>query len=54
MVKPFQMSQGDVEYLGLLLIKCGDPQSYSNGYKRSIFTSVYNEIPNFYVPRMVS
>ena len=42
------------EYLGLLLIKCGDPQSYSKGHKRSIFTSVSHEIPNFCVPRMVS
>ena len=54
MVKLFQMLQGDAEYFGLLLIKSGDPQSYSNGHKRSIFTSVYHEIPNFCVPRMVS
>ena len=47
------MLQGDAEYLGLLLIKCGDLQNYSNGHKRSIFTSVYHEIPNFCVPRMV-
>ena len=28
MVKLFQMLQGSAEYFGLL-IKCGDPQSYS-------------------------
>ena len=27
------MLQGVVEYLGLLLIKCSDPQIYSNGHK---------------------
>ena len=51
MVKLFQMLQGDAEYLGLLLIKSSDPQSYSNGPKRSNFTSVYHEIPNFCVPK---
>ena len=54
MVKLFQMLQGDAEYFGLLLIKSSDPQSYSNGHKRSIFTSVYYEIPNIYAPRMGS
>ena len=54
MVKLFQMLQGDAEYFGLLLTESGDPQSYSNGHKRSIFTLVYHEIPNFCVPRMVS
>ena len=54
MVKLFQMLQGDVEYFGLLLIKGSDPQSYSNDHKRSIFTSVYYEIPNIYAPRIVS
>ena len=54
MVKLIQMLQGDAEYFGLLLIKSGDPQSYWNGHKRSIFTSVYHEIPNLCVPRMVS
>ena len=54
MVKLFQMLQGDAEYFGLLLTKSGDLQRYSNGHKRSIFTSVYHEIPNFCVPRMVS
>ena len=54
MVKLFQILQGDVEYLGLLLIKSGNQKSYSNGHKRSIFTSVYHEIPNFCIPRMVS
>ena len=48
------MLQGDAEYFGLLLIKGSDPQIYTNGHKRSIFTSVYYEIPNFCVPRMVS
>ena len=47
------MLQVDAEYLGFLLIKCGDSQSYSNDHKRSIFTSVHYEIPNFCVPRMV-
>ena len=37
MVKLFQMWQDDAEYLGLLLIKSSDPQSYSNGHKRGIF-----------------
>ena len=54
MVKLFQILQGEAEYFGLLLTKSGDPQSYSNGHKKSIFTFVYHEIPNFYVPRMVS
>ena len=47
------MVQADAEYFGLLLIK-SNPQSYSNGHKRSIFTSMYCEIPNFCVTRMVS
>ena len=46
------MLQDDAEYFGLL-IKSGDPQNYSNGHKRSIFTSVYHEIPNFCVPKLV-
>ena len=33
--------------------KSSDPQNYSNGHKRSIFTSVYYEIPNFCVTTMV-
>ena len=41
------MLQGDAQYFGLLLIKSSDSQSYSNGYKKSIFTSVHYEIPNF-------
>ena len=47
------MLQGDAEYLGLL-IKSSDPQSYPTGHKKSIFTLVNYEIPNFCVPRMVS
>ena len=54
MVKLFQMLQGDAEYFGLLLMKSSDPQSYPNGHKRGIFTSVYYEIPNICAPRMVS
>ena len=54
MIKLFQMLQGDAEFFGLLLIKSSDPESYSNGHKRSIFTSVYYEIPIFNVPRIVS
>ena len=54
MVKLFQMLQADAEYFGLLLIKSSDPQSYSNGHIRGIFTSVYYEIPNICAPWMVS
>ena len=48
------MLQGNAEYFSFLLTKSGDPQSYSNGHKRSIFTLVYCKIPNFCVARMVS
>ena len=48
------MLQSNAEYSGLLLMKSSDLQSYSSGHKRSIFTSVYYEIPNFCVPKMVS
>ena len=54
MVKLFQMLQDDTEKFGLLLIKSSDPQSYSKGHKRGIFTSVYHEIPNICAPQMVS
>ena len=54
MVKLFQILQGEAEYLSLLFTKSSDPQSYSNGHKKSIFTFVYQQIPNFCVPRMVS
>ena len=54
MVKLFLNVPVDAEYFGLLLIKSSDPQSYLNGHKRSILTSVYYEIPNFCVPTMVS
>ena len=54
MVKLFQMLQVDAEYFDFLFIKSSDPQSYPNGHKSSIFTSVYYEISNFCVPRMVS
>ena len=47
------MLWGDAEYISLLLVKDRDLQNYSNGHKKSIFTSVYYEIPNFYVSRMV-
>ena len=53
MVKFSQGLPGDVEYFSQLFIKSSDPQSYSNGHKRSIFMSVYYEIPNFCVPTMV-
>ena len=45
---------GNVEYFDLLLVKSNKPQSYSNGYKRSILTLMYYEIYNFSVPTMVS
>ena len=48
------MLQGDAKYFGLLLTKSDSPQSSSNGHKKSIFTSVYHEIPNFCVLTMVS
>ena len=54
MAKPSEILPGDAEYFSLLLTKGGDPQSYSNGQKRSVSTSVYYEILIFYVPRMVS
>ena len=53
MVKFFQILSGDAEYFGLL-IKGSDPQSYSNGHKKSIFTSVDYKLPNFSVPTIVS
>ena len=45
MVKLFQILPDDTECIGILLIKSKDPQSYSNGYKRSIFTLVYYKFP---------
>ena len=48
------MLQGDAEYFGLLLTKSGDPQSYSNGHKRSILLQCTMKSPNFCVPRTVS